>query len=93
MQIEWDPEKNKAVKKKHGISFDDAKEVFQNSTNSLGGELISEQPDQFTIIGFSKSGKLVTVVYEFRINDDDSEFIWIVTLWKTTKEEKRKFNI
>ena len=93
MQIEWDPEKNKSVKKKHGISFDDAKEVFQNSTNSLGGELISEQPDQFTIIGFSKSGKLVTVVYEFRLNDDDSEFIWLVTLWKTTKEEKRKFNI
>ncbi len=28
MTFEWDPEKNKANEEKHGVSFNEAKEVF-----------------------------------------------------------------
>lgn len=91
-RIKWDKSKNIIVKKKHGISFLEIISIFNNPSTTMGGDLISENPDQFVIIGFSANGILVTVVYEFRI-DKHGEYIWIVTLWKTTKSEKRKFKI
>ena len=38
MEFEWDENKNKSNREKHGIDFNDAKEVFNDShrTNSEG---------------------------------------------------------
>lgn len=36
------------------------------------------------------NGKLYSVIYEVR-EDDEGEFLWLVTLWKATKEERQLY--
>jgi hypothetical protein len=36
--------------------------------------------------------KLITLVHEFR-NDDEGEYIHLVTLWETTLHERRRFDL
>jgi uncharacterized DUF497 family protein len=60
--------------------------------NELGGGLIDDDPEQFLAIGMTQSGKLVTVCYEIR-EDDIGPYFWLVTLWKTTFNEKKRYMI
>jgi hypothetical protein len=44
-------------------------------------------------VGLASNGIIITLIYEFRY-DEDGVYIWLVTLWKTTKEEiKRLSNV
>ena len=91
MRILWDSKKSKILKSnpKRRTSFEEAKTLLEEGKDDLGGGLKGFDPDQYYTIGFASNGSLITLVYEFRF-DDEGEFIWLVTLWKTTKEEKRR---
>jgi len=44
-------------------------------------------------VGLASNGIIITLIYEFRY-DEDGVYIWLVTLWKTIKEEiKRLSNV
>jgi hypothetical protein len=49
----------------------------------------SDDPEQFRPIGWV-SGALYSVIYEVR-HDARGEFYHLVTLWKSTKEERRAY--
>ena len=49
----------------------------------------SDDPEQFRAIGWVK-GKLYTVIYEVR-EDDEGEYYHLVTLWKSTKQEENLY--
>lgn len=65
INFEWDENKNKANQLKHGISFDEAKEVFQDD-NAI--EFRGNTPDELRIIRIGKtlSKILLSVVYTVR---------------------------
>ena len=91
MRILWDAKKSKALKvnPKRRTSFEEAQIILQDEERDMGGGLKSYDPEQHYAIGFATNGTLITLVYEFRY-DDEGTYIWLVTLWKTTKEEKRR---
>ena len=70
MDFEWDVEKERVNRKRHGVSFDDAKELFRTSVNYLEIYDIkhSEDEDRFIVIGPVRRG-LIVVVYTERFEE------------------------
>ena len=69
MKFEWDNEKARANLEKHGVSFDEATEVFDDP-NALAGEDAEHSYDEarFFIIGYS-TRRLLFVVFAERHGD------------------------
>ena len=73
-------------KEKRDTSFPESIEAIEKE---LAGGIKNDDPEQYYSIGFDTNGKMLTVVYELR-EDNKGMYVWIVTLWKTTKEEKAR---
>jgi len=88
MKFEWDPEKDRLNRKQHGVSFDEAKELFTGDDDYL--EIYdaehSYDEDRFIGIGPIQPG-LVLVVYTER----SEETIRIISARWATKSEARLF--
>lgn len=88
MEFEWDPEKDQLNRKLHGVSFDEAKELFSGDEDYL--EIYdfehSYDEDRFIGIGPIQSG-LVLVVYTERSEDT----IRIISARWATKSESLLF--
>ncbi|MBQ7199327.1 MAG: BrnT family toxin [Selenomonadaceae bacterium] len=63
--VEWDDEKNKINKKKHGISFETAANIFLDD-NRIDNydEFHSDYEDRVKVIG--RVGEILTVIYTER---------------------------
>ena len=75
--FEWDENKNRINQKKHGISFEEAEEVFYDPDHSLDEE-------RFLIIGISATSQVLTVSHCYRRVD---EIIRIISARRATKKE------
>lgn len=89
ISFEWDENKNTTNKKKHGLSFEEAKEVFSDDN-----AILFDDPDhsigeeRFLIIGMIKSQKICIVSHCYRDNDD---VIRIISAREATKNEKKTY--
>lgn len=85
MEFEWDEAKNEINKKKHGVSFEEAKTVFYDEQALLEyDELHSESEDRFRILGSSDKGNILLVVHCIR----EETVIRIISSRKATIIEK-----
>lgn len=69
-----------------GIGFEKAKKIwsypyYQDSR--------SDDPEQYRAIGWV-NGKLYSVIFEIR-EDCKGEYIHLMTLWKSTRQEKKLY--
>ena len=88
--FEWDENKNNINKKKHKISFEEAKSVFYDS-NAL---LISDpehsyDEERFILLGLSKNLNLLIVCHCYRCSES---VIGIISARKATKNETKQYN-
>ena len=89
ISFEWDENKNTINKDKHGLSFEEAREViyddnavlFDDPDHSIGEE-------RFLIIGMLKSSKVCIVSHCYRDNDN---VIRIISARQATKNEKNTY--
>lgn len=84
MRITWDAVKGEANVRKHGVSFEEAQELFQSSEDYLEiyDEAHSESEDRFIAIGPIPRG-LVLIVWTER----DEDVIRIISArWATSAE-------
>jgi len=88
MDYEWDVEKERANRERHGVSFDEAKELFTTGVNYLEIYDIehSEDEDRFMAIGPVRRG-LIVVVYTERFE----ETIRIISARFATRSEAGLF--
>ena len=85
MRFEWDPNKNEKNKKKHGISFEEAKTVFFDEYAILFDDPDhSDVEERFLILGLSQRENLCIVSHCYRGAD---ELIRIISARKATKTE------
>ena len=88
LRFEWDPNKNEVNKKKPGLSFETAKEVFYDEFALLFDDPDhSIDEDRFLIIGSIKTEQICIVSHCYR--DDDR--IRIISARKATKAEKQVY--
>ncbi|MEN6625857.1 MAG: BrnT family toxin [Candidatus Sumerlaeia bacterium] len=83
--FEWDPNKNEANLKKHGISFADTFAVFEDPA-ALTVEDDSDKEERFVTMGMDLFGRILIVVYTWR-----DENIRIISARKATKPEVREY--
>lgn len=87
IKFEWDKNKNEINKKKHGLSFEEAREVFGDENAILFDDPDhSLDEDRFLIIGSIKSSKICIVSHCYRDNDN---VIRLISAREATKNEKR----
>ena len=80
--VEWDDEKNKINKKKHGLSFETAARIFLDKNLVEDYDYFhSDDEDRYKIIG--KVGKILTVIYTER-----GENYRIISARRATKREE-----
>jgi hypothetical protein len=69
MDFEWDPRKASANRRKHGVSFEEAATVFEDSRVVLFFD--EEHPDweeRYIAIGLSDRGRLLVVIHKYAAN-------------------------
>lgn len=86
MRLRFNREKSRVVKEKHGVSLEEAQEVFDQVYLV---DQKSDEPEQFRAIGWCRS-RLCSVIFEIR-QDSDGEYYHLVTAWKATKEEAQSY--
>lgn len=86
MRILWDEKKRQKVLRNRNIDFASLHELFDFPYVE---DQRSDDPKQYRILGFAK-GKLVSFIIEYR-TDEKGEFIWVVTAWNATKQEREYY--
>ncbi len=62
MKFEWDANKNKSNQKKHGIDFNDAKDVFEDQSNIISEDLRENYAEnRWKIVG-KIYGSIISVI-------------------------------
>ena len=89
VKFEWDPVKDAANRRKHGISFEEASSLFRNPDGWLEriDELHGDDEDRFAAIGLITRG-VATVVYVER----DEDVIRLVSARFATRREIRMYD-
>ena len=89
LSFEWDENKNEINKKKHGISFETAQEVFYDDN-----AILFDDPDhsvgeeRFLIIGMTRSLKVCIVSHCYR---DQDNVIRLISAREATKYERKTY--
>jgi uncharacterized DUF497 family protein len=86
VRFKYDRRKNREVKRKHGVSLEEAREIFDQAY------LIDQRndyPEQFRAIGWCDA-RLCSVVFEIR-HDSEGEYYHLVTAWKATEQEEQSY--
>jgi uncharacterized DUF497 family protein len=87
MRFEWSNTKNKANRKKHGVSFEEALIAFYNTETKLFIDPDhSDDEETFIVLGFGANLRLLVVVHCYREND---HFIRIISARKADKKERK----
>ena len=82
----WDNNKNEMNKRKHKLSFEEAKEVFEDNDAILFDDPDhSVEEDRFLIIGSIRSSKICIVSHCYK---DSDSVIRIISAREATKKEK-----
>ena len=90
IKFEWDENKNDINKKKHKISFEEAKTVFYDEEALLIDDPEhSQEEERFIILGLSKKANLLVVCHCYRASDT---VIRIISARKATKNEAKQYH-
>jgi uncharacterized DUF497 family protein len=85
IHFEWDESKNSINRKKHSISFEEAKSVFYDPyARLINDPEHSDSEDRFIILGLSRKLNVLVVCHCYRKQD---EVIRIISARKATKIE------
>jgi hypothetical protein len=86
--FEWDPEKARLNRRKHGVGFDQAATVFRDPrAASLYDDEHSETEDRWITLGISAAGGLLVVHHTFEEVDATHVRVRIFSSRKATAEE------
>ena len=89
LRLVWDERKAAANRKKHGVSFDEAKSVFVDERAKLIGD--PDHPgddDRFVLLGLSSALRLLLACHCYR---SEGSVIRIVSARKATAKESRSY--
>ena len=89
LRFEWDAQKAAANVKKHGVSFDEAKSVFQDERAKLIDDPDhSGDEDRFVLLGLSYTLRLLVVCHCYRSDDN---IIRIISARKASAHETKAY--
>jgi len=89
LRFEWDPAKDRANRRKHGVSFDQARTAFLDEHGRIMHDLDhSDDEDRFVLLAFSSALRLLVVCHCYRTGED---IIRIISARKATRKERATY--
>jgi uncharacterized protein len=90
IRFEWDPRKDKANQKKHGVSFEEAQSIFfDENAVQFYDEEHSKKEARFIMLGMSIQARILVVCHCER---KSGEVIRIISVRKATKTERKYYS-
>ncbi len=87
LEFEWDRDKAKTNRKKHGVSFEEASTVFADPLAlTIHDPMHSDEEDRYVTIGESNRRRLLVVVFT-----DRDDRIRIISATTTTRQERKDY--
>lgn len=87
LRFEWDENKNKQNRSKHGIWFEEARSVFDDfGSRVFHDPEHSTKEDRFIILGMSYTAKILVVVHCYK---ESGSVVRIISARKATKKEAK----
>jgi uncharacterized DUF497 family protein len=83
MRFDWDDSKSNLLKQTRGYTLQQIAKIFKGHYVE---RTKNDDPEQFIAIGYLDN-ILLSVIYEIRY-DEEGEYIWLITYWKSTKKER-----
>lgn len=91
MKFLWDENKNVSNKKKHGVSFEQARDVFSDPFQlSILDERFSYFEERWITVGNTNEDHILVVVHLY-FDDDGEEIIRIISARNATTHERRQY--
>jgi len=89
LKFEWDSRKDAANRKKHGVSFAEAKTAFfDENARVIADPDHSEEEDRFILLGLSSQLRLLVVCHCYREAQDT---VRIISARKASRSERREY--
>jgi len=90
LKFEWDEKKNAANRRKHGISFAEAKTAFlDDNARLIPDPEHSENEERFVLLGLSISVRVLVVCHCYR---QSGEVIRIISARKADRDEVDQYH-
>jgi len=90
LRFDWDPEKDLANRRSHGVSFVEAQTVFCDELARFKHDPDhSDDEERFLLLGLSSALRLLVVCHCYRKND---QVIRLISARKATGSEERQYN-
>lgn len=90
MRFEWDENKDRSRRKKHGLSFATARLVFDDPFHLSLRDRFEGHEERWRTVGLAGNAVLLVVAHTFR-NEGDDETIRIISARKATKHERERY--
>ena len=88
MRFEWDENKDAANRRKHSVSFETAREVFDDPLHRSVADRIEGGEQRWNTTGVVDGVILLIVAHTWR-DDDGDEVVRIISARKATRKERR----
>ena len=89
LTFEWDNKKNQINKKRHGVSFEEAKSVFYDENAiQFWDEEHSDTEERYLLLGRSSKMRILLIVHSYR---EQESVIRIISARKATKNESKHY--
>jgi len=85
MKFEWDEKKNEKNRKKHGVWFEEAKNIFSDPCYQTFLDT-NDDEERYVAIGFSGFERLLVIVFCYKKKES---VIRIISARKATGKERR----
>ena len=91
MRFEWDQKKNEANRRKHGVSFETAALVFEDSNRLLFVERVVDGEERRHAIGAVRESFLFLTVAHAYTEDRAETIVRIISARRATRHERKLY--
>lgn len=91
--FEWDPQKARTNQVKHGVTFEEATEIFNDpmALTVFDDEESTEDEDRWVTLGQAKGQLYLVVVHTYRNPTNDTVTVRLISARPATKHEIRQY--
>jgi uncharacterized DUF497 family protein len=89
LRFEWDEAKNRSNQRKHGLSFEEASQVFRDPLQLSIQDRVQNGEERWKTFGLVRNVLLVMVAHTLREENSTEEIIRIISARLANREERR----
>jgi uncharacterized DUF497 family protein len=87
VRFEWDPAKDRANRRAHGVAFAEAVTVLDDDFALTRDDPDAAHEMRFVTLGLSDGGNLLVVVYTYR----EPDAVRIISAWKANERQRVRY--